>query len=112
MHEEGALLDAKALHGDRRAYGHLLCLTQSNGIPRSRVDEVLRIVGLEDVAKHRAKGVSLGMGQRLGIASALLGDQHDVRLTDLGSRTTCLARESAQETRSDVAVPFNGQSRG
>src|ERR1700729_3799375 len=67
LREVGALLDAKALHGGRRAYDHLLCLAQSNGIPRSRVDEVLRVVGLEDVAKHRAKSFSLGMGQRLGI---------------------------------------------
>ena len=74
MREVGALLDAKALHGGRRAFDHLLCLAQSNGIPRSRVDEVLRLVGLEDVARRRAKGFSLGMGQRLGIASALLGD--------------------------------------
>jgi ABC-2 type transport system ATP-binding protein len=74
MREVGALLDAKGLHGGRRAYDHLLCLAQSNGIRRSRVDEVLRVVGLEDVAKRRAKGFSLGMGQRLGIASALLGD--------------------------------------
>jgi len=72
--EVGALLDAKALHGGRRARDHLLCLAHSNGIPRSRVDEVLRIAGLEDVARHRAKGFSLGMGQRLGVASALLGD--------------------------------------
>ena len=74
MREVGALLDAKALHGGRRACDHLLCLARSNGIPRSRVDEVLRIVGLEGVARRRAKGFSLGMGQRLGIASALLGD--------------------------------------
>jgi len=74
MREVGALLDAKAVHGGRRARDHLLCLAQSNGIARSRVDEVLRIVGLEGVARRRAKGVSLGMGQRLGIASALLGD--------------------------------------
>jgi ABC-2 type transport system ATP-binding protein len=74
MREVGALLDAKALHGGRRASDHLLCLAQSNGIPRSRVDEVLRIAGLEDVARRRAKGFSLGMGQRLGIAAALLGD--------------------------------------
>jgi ABC-2 type transport system ATP-binding protein len=74
MREVGALLDAKGLHGGRRAYDHLLCLAQSNGIPRSRVEEVLRLVGLEDVAKRRAKGFSLGMGQRLGIASAILGD--------------------------------------
>jgi ABC-2 type transport system ATP-binding protein len=74
MREVGSLLDAKGLHGGRRAYDHLLCLAQSNGIPRNRVDEVLRLVGLEDVAKRRVKGFSLGMGQRLGIASALLGD--------------------------------------
>ncbi|MGA9831315.1 MAG: ATP-binding cassette domain-containing protein, partial [Trebonia sp.] len=74
MREVGALLDAKALHGGRRARDHLLCLARSNGIPRSRVNEVLRIVGLEDVARRRAKGFSLGMSQRLGIASALLGD--------------------------------------
>src|SRR6201999_1320814 len=74
MREVGALLDAKALHGGRRAFDHLLCLAQSNGIPRRRVDEVLRLVGLEDVARRRVKGFSLGMSQRLGIASALLGD--------------------------------------
>src|SRR6202522_4505757 len=74
MREVGALLDAKALHGGRRAFDHLLCLAQSNGIHRGRVDEVLRLVGLEDVARRRAKGFSLGMSQRLGIASALLGD--------------------------------------
>src|SRR6201999_68733 len=74
MREVGALLDAKALHGGRRAFDHLLCLAQSNGIPRRRVDEVLRLVGLEDVARRRVKGFSLGMAQRLGIAAALLGD--------------------------------------
>jgi hypothetical protein len=71
--EVGALLDAKALHGGRLAFDHLLCLTQSNGIPGSRVDEVLRTVGLEGVARRRLKGLSLGMGQRLGIAATLLG---------------------------------------
>lgn len=70
----GALLDAKAMHGGRSAYNHLLFLAQSNGIPRSRVSEVLETVGLTSVAKKRAKGFSLGMGQRLGIAGALLGD--------------------------------------
>jgi ABC-2 type transport system ATP-binding protein len=74
MREVGALLDAKAVHGGRRARDHLLCLARSNGIPRGRVDEVLRIAGLESVAGRRAKGLSLGMSQRLGIASALLGD--------------------------------------
>ncbi|SDJ76680.1 ABC transporter ATP-binding protein [Streptomyces indicus] len=70
----GALLDAKAMHGGRSAYNHLLCLAQSNGIPDSRVREVLDTVGLTAVAKKKAKGFSLGMGQRLGIAGALLGD--------------------------------------
>ena len=74
MREVGALLDAGALHGGRRARDHLLCLAHSNGIARSRVDEVLRIAGLEEVARRRAKGFSMGMGQRLGIAAALLGD--------------------------------------
>ncbi|MGW7259207.1 ABC transporter ATP-binding protein [Streptomyces sp. NPDC054834] len=70
----GALLDAKAVHGGRSAYNHLLCLAQSNGIPKSRVREVLDTVGLTSVARKKAKGFSLGMGQRLGIAGALLGD--------------------------------------
>ncbi|WP_369216720.1 ATP-binding cassette domain-containing protein [Streptomyces flavofungini] len=70
----GALLDAKAMHGGRSAFNHLLCLAQSNGIPRSRVTEVLDTVGLTAVARKKAKGFSLGMGQRLGIAGALLGD--------------------------------------
>ncbi|MFE4872531.1 ABC transporter ATP-binding protein [Streptomyces sp. NPDC056682] len=70
----GALLDAKAMHGGRTAYNNLLCLAQSNRIPASRVAEVLDTVGLTAVAKKKTKGFSLGMGQRLGIASALLGD--------------------------------------
>jgi ABC-2 type transport system ATP-binding protein len=74
LREVGALLDAKAMHGGRSAYNHLLCLAQSNGIPARRVKEVLGIVGLESVAGRRANGFSLGMGQRLGIAAALLGD--------------------------------------
>jgi ABC-2 type transport system ATP-binding protein len=74
MREVGALLDAKAVHGGRTAYNHLLCLAQTNGLPRRRVGEVLDLVGLGDVARKRARGFSLGMGQRLGIAGALLGD--------------------------------------
>jgi ABC-2 type transport system ATP-binding protein len=70
----GALLDAKAVHGGRSARQHLLCIAQLSGIPARRVDEVLGMVGLQDVAGHRSKGFSLGMGQRLGIAGALLGD--------------------------------------
>ncbi len=74
LFEVGALLEAKAMHGGRSAYNHLLCLAQSNGIGRSRVDEVLDAVGLGGVAKKRSGGFSLGMGQRLGIAAAMLGD--------------------------------------
>jgi ABC-2 type transport system ATP-binding protein len=70
----GALLDAKAVHGGRHARNHLLSLAQLSGIPARRVDEVLGVVGLQEVAKRRSKGFSLGMGQRLGIAGALLGD--------------------------------------
>jgi ABC-2 type transport system ATP-binding protein len=74
LREVGALLDAKAFHPARTAYGHLRVLAESNDIPRSRIDEVLDIVGLTSVAHQRAKKYSLGMGQRLGIATALLGD--------------------------------------
>ncbi|MFF5556164.1 ATP-binding cassette domain-containing protein [[Kitasatospora] papulosa] len=70
----GALLDAKSMHGGRSAYNNLLCLAQSNSIPASRVSHVLDTVGLSAVAKKKSKGFSLGMGQRLGIAAALLGD--------------------------------------
>jgi len=72
--EAGALLEAKAFHGGRSAYNHLLCLALSNGISRARVEEVLELVGLAGVARRRAGGFSLGMAQRLGIAAALLGD--------------------------------------
>jgi ABC-2 type transport system ATP-binding protein len=74
LREVGALLEAKGMHGGRRAYHHLLALAQSNGIAPRRVTEVLRLVGLESVARRRAGQFSLGMGQRLGIAAALLGD--------------------------------------
>jgi ABC-2 type transport system ATP-binding protein len=74
MREVGALLDAKAVHGGRSAYSHLRCLAETNNLPRRRVGEVLELTGLSSVAKKRSKGFSLGMGQRLGIAAALLGD--------------------------------------
>ena len=74
MREVGALLDAKAVHGGRSAYNHLLCLAQTNNLPRKRVGEVLDLVGLSEVARKRSKGFSLGMSQRLGIAATMLGD--------------------------------------
>ena len=74
MREVGALIDAKAVHGGRSAYNHLLCLAQTNNLPKRRVDEVLELVGLSEVAKKRSKGFSLGMSQRLGIAATMLGD--------------------------------------
>jgi ABC-2 type transport system ATP-binding protein len=74
LHEVGALLDAKAAHPGRSARNHLRCLAESNRIPVRRVDEVLGVVGLADVAGKRVGTFSLGMGQRLGIAAALLGD--------------------------------------
>jgi ABC-2 type transport system ATP-binding protein len=74
LRKVGALLDAKALHPRRNARNHLVAMAQSNGLPVSRVDEVLSIVGLDSVSRKRAGQFSLGMGQRLGIAGALLGD--------------------------------------
>jgi ABC-2 type transport system ATP-binding protein len=74
LSEVGALLEARAVHTGRTAYHHLLAMAQTHGLPRSRVDEVIALVGLDGVARRRAGGFSLGMGQRLGIASALLGD--------------------------------------
>ena len=74
LRDVGALLDARAFHGGRRAYHHLLSLARSNRIPARRVDEVLALVGLSQAAGKKAGGFSLGMGQRLGIAAALLGD--------------------------------------
>src|SRR5450755_3248341 len=74
LREVGALLEARAIHTGRSAYSHLLALAATTGIPRRRVDEVVDQVGLREVARKRAGGFSLGMGQRLGIASALLGD--------------------------------------
>src|SRR5256885_12355643 len=66
LHEVGALLEARSLHGGRSAYNHLLALAQTHGIPRRRVEELIDLVGLHDVSKQRAGKFSLGMGQRLG----------------------------------------------
>jgi len=82
LREVGALLDARSVHPGRSAYRHLLALAQTCGIRRSRVDEVVEAVGLGGVARRRAGGFSLGMGQRLGIAAALLGDPRTVILDE------------------------------
>ena len=82
LHEVGALLDARSVHPGRSAYHHLLALAQTSGIGRSRVDEVVDAVGLGGAARKRAGGFSLGMGQRLGIAAALLGDPRTVILDE------------------------------
>ncbi|KGJ71626.1 multidrug ABC transporter ATP-binding protein [Cryobacterium roopkundense] len=74
LREVGVLLDAKAVHTGRSAYSHLRAMAATHNIPSSRVNEVIALTGLEPVARKRVGGFSLGMGQRLGIAAALLGD--------------------------------------
>ncbi|MFE0652836.1 ATP-binding cassette domain-containing protein [Streptomyces sp. NPDC059534] len=78
----GALLEARSVHPGRTAYHHLMALAHTHGIPRARVDRVLALTGLAQVARKRVKGFSLGMGQRLGIAAALLGDPATVVLDE------------------------------
>ena len=82
LHEVGALLEARSVHTGRSAYNHLLALAHTHGIPRRRVEELIDLVGLRDVARKRAGKFSLGMGQRLGIAAALLGDPSTVMLDE------------------------------
>jgi ABC-2 type transport system ATP-binding protein len=82
LHEVGALLEARSVHTGRSAYNHLLALARTHGIPRSRVDDLIDLVGLHEVARKRAGQFSLGMGQRLGIAAALLGDPQTVMLDE------------------------------
>jgi ABC-2 type transport system ATP-binding protein len=81
----GALLEARAVHPGRSARNHLLFLAQTQGLPARRADEVLEMVGLKDVANKRAGGFSLGMGQRLGIAAAMLGDPRVLLLDEPGN---------------------------
>jgi ABC-2 type transport system ATP-binding protein len=82
LHEVGALLEARSVHTGRSAYNHLLALARTHGIPRSRVEELIHLVGLRDVARQRVGKFSLGMGQRLGIAAAMLGDPSTVMLDE------------------------------
>jgi len=82
LREVGALLEARSIHTGRSAYNHLLALAQTHGFPRARVDEMIDLVGLRDVARKRAGQFSLGMGQRLGIAAALIGDPQTVMLDE------------------------------
>ncbi|MEU1628462.1 ATP-binding cassette domain-containing protein [Streptomyces sp. NPDC020096] len=82
LQEVGSLLEAKSVHPNRSAFNHLMVLAHTHGIPRRRVEEVIDLTGLQAVAKRRAGTFSLGMGQRLGIAAALLGDPAIVMLDE------------------------------
>jgi ABC-2 type transport system ATP-binding protein len=82
LRQVGALLDAKAVHTGRSAADHLRVMAATTGIGRARVEEVIDLLGLREVADRRAGGFSLGMGQRLGIASALLGDPQTLILDE------------------------------
>ncbi|MFJ6392901.1 ABC transporter ATP-binding protein [Streptomyces sp. NPDC091972] len=82
LQEVGALLEAKSVHPGRSAFNHLMAQAHTHGIPRRRVEEVIELTGLQSVAKSRAGAFSLGMGQRLGIAAALLGDPATLMLDE------------------------------
>ena len=82
LHKVGTLLEARAVHPGRSAYSHLLAMAQTHGVARGRVDELIEMVGLDGVARKRVGGFSLGMNQRLGVASALLADPEVVILDE------------------------------
>ena len=103
MAELGVLLEAKAMHTGRSARNHLLALAQTNGVSRRRVDEVIDMAGLSDVAGKRVGGFSLGMGQRLGIAAALLGDPRVAMTADFADSTVSWRRDGRHRSR----APFH-----
>jgi hypothetical protein len=115
MAELGILLEVKAMHTGRSARNHLLALAQTNGVGRRRVDELIDMVGLADVAGKRVGGFSLGMGQRLGIASALLGEPRVGMTADFTDSTVSWRRDGGHRSRalflrthSGPAVPGQG----
>ena len=103
MAELGVLLEAKAMHTGRSARNHLLALAQTNGVSRRRVDELIDMAGLSDVAGKRVGGFSLGMGQRLGIAAALLGDPRVAMTADFADSTVSWRRDGRHRSR----APFH-----
>ena len=103
MAELGILLEAKAMHTGRSARNHLLALAQTNGVGRRRVDELIEMAGLSDVAGKRVGGFSLGMGQRLGIAAALLGDPRVAMTADFADSTVSWRRDGRHRSR----APFH-----
>ena len=103
MAELGILLEAGAMHTGRSARNHLLALAQTNGVGRRRVDELIEMAGLSDVAGKRVGGFSLGMGQRLGIAAALLGDPRVAMTADFADSTVSWRRDGRHRSR----APFH-----
>ena len=103
MAELGILLEAKGMHTGRSARNHLLALAQTNGVGRRRVDELIEMAGLSDVAGKRVGGFSLGMGQRLGIAAALLGDPRVAMTADFADSTVSWRRDGRHRSR----APFH-----
>ena len=103
MAELGILLEARAMHTGRSARHHLLALAQTNGVSRRRVDELIDMAGLSDVAGKRVGGFSLGMGQRLGIAAALLGDPRVAMTADFADSTVSWRRDGRHRSR----APFH-----
>jgi ABC-2 type transport system ATP-binding protein len=106
LHEVGLLLDTRSVHGGRSAYNHLLALAHTHGSGPARVERLIELVWLADVAHKRAGGFSLGMGQRLGIAAALLADP--ARGASMSRSTGSTPRGSAGPVTSSSASPPRG----